>query len=478
MKRILSLLIVMVLCFSVTANAKLPEALTEVYTNYTVTMETKLSGAEIKAVIDFFDELGLTEEIADYIDLEMLIESLLSEKEKMTVQADISKDFKKINLGITGEFELKAEFNKQLNVSANGKNGMWIKMDLSSSEPVFEIILITPFDNKYKVIDVFETLDEEQTKTLKETIAKVGNPEFIKMISDASVKMLEDHAEIKVSGNKCTIKISNDAFISMIEDMIVLMIDIVGEIAPEAIAEDPEVAKATVEIVKQAMPSLKGIKLLGENGITMEYTISSGKVTKGIEKFDMDFDVASLIEAVGEEWEFESRPVFSFDVVAEAKYSSYGKTKVNFPVLTEENSVNIYEKYAPKEYEEEEYVPVYPKSYFRIEVENVIKAEDKLYVPLRATLASAYAENINLAYENGVVTVTSPYFTDYDKMIFTVGSGEVKLGNETVNTDAVIIKDSTTYISEDAVLSILGAEITSARYDLLTNSYTVTFVCR
>ena len=488
MRKIISLLLAFLLCFSfVFANAKMPDELAKVLTeekyNFTCSAQLKLSNAEFKSLVEFIKELAGEEyeEIEYFTDLELVLESLFTSGTKIDMQADISKDFKKMNIGISGEFDLNVKPNENLEVVSKGKAGMWIEMNMEGESPAYRIILQAPWLNKYAVIDLFAAMsDADKAIFLEytEQYEKAYSEEFIEKINTAMLDIVEKHSDIKKSGNKYTIKFDNNGFVSMVRDVIGIILDVMVEISPEIFDEDPAVAKEMVNLIKQTIPSLSGMTFVGEKGVTVEYVLSSGNIKTYTEIDDIKIDIPSIVETFGMEWEFETRPVLEFEIKASCNYSLYGKTKVDFPVLTEENSFDMISAFMPEteDYVEEEYIPEYPLWYFDIETSNIVKEESGIYVPLRTTLESAYEGNIELSYENGVITVTSPYFAEYDKMVFTVGSGEIKLGDETVNTDAVLMKDGVTYISGNALGAILRFELVDAKYDLLTGMYYITFM--
>lgn len=478
MKKIFSLLLALVLCLScLGVSAKVPEALTKNHLNYTATFKAELKEAEVDSLIALLDEMEVLDEVENYVNLEMLIESLMSEKETLNLQLDVSSDLKKYKFGLTGETAVEAAFNNQLTVTADMKYGVWLNFDLSIEKPVYELTYMTPMANKYVTFDVFEFMDEEEKKLYLDMLAKTHNNEYLNNLGEKIMSSVAEHGEIKSSAAKCTIKISNEAFIKIVKDFIGIAMDTVVEIAPQIIDENPEVAKASVEMVKQLMPSLDGAKFLGEDGITLEYKLTSGKISKATGKVDVEFDVAAVLEALEIEWEYETRPVISFEILTERAYSSYGKTKVDFPVLTEENSINLAETILAKAeenyeiVEQEEDVPEYPLSYFTYYPEKVLVKDDMVYLPLRDTLETAYEGNISIGFENGAITITSEYFDDCDEIAMVIGENKATIDGETIETAPLIMEDGITYICESTLMELFLIELSEVCYDFLGGFY-------
>ncbi|MDO5478286.1 MAG: hypothetical protein Q4G23_03890 [Clostridia bacterium] len=488
MKKFLGLLMAFVLCFSfVTTFAMVPDELREALTgqkyNLSCSGKIEFEDAEFKSLVDFIREIAGDEikELEYFVDFELLLESIFTSGAEFNMKADVSEDMKKIDAYIELRTDTNVNPNKNIETNTKIKTGIWIKYDVSGEKPCYRMIMDGPIFNKYAVIDIFGMMGVEDAKEFADLYTQYGkaySAEYTEKITTATLDIIGKYAEITNSGRKYTIKIDNEGFCDMMRELVFCAMDIMVENNPEAFHEDPEVAKATVEIAKQMVPSFSGMKFIGEKGIVMEYTVSKGNIIKAKEENHIKIDIPSCAAAIGAGWSFESKPVIEFTLKAETSYTDYGKTKVEFPVLTEENSFDLIALLAA-EWEsavEEEYVPEYPLWYFDIETDNIVNEESEIYVPLRTTLESAYEGNIELSYENGVITVTSPYFTEYDKMVFTVGSGEIKLGDETVNTDAVMMKDGVTYISRNALGVILRLELIDAKYDLLTGMYYITFM--
>lgn len=483
MRKIISLLLAFLLCFSfVFANAKMPDELAKVLTeekyNFTCSAQLKLSNAEFKSLVEFIKELAGEEyeEIEYFTDLELVLETLFTSGTKIDMQADISKDFRKMNIGISGEFDLNVKPNENLEVVSKGKAGMWIEMNMEEENPAYRIILQAPWLNKYAVIDLFAAMsDEDKAIFLEytEQYEKAHSEDLIEKVNTAMLDIVEKHSDIKKSGNKYTIKFDNNGFVSMVRDVIGIILDVMVEISPEIFDEDPAVAKEMVNLIKQTIPSLSGMTFVGEKGVTVEYVLSSGNIKTYTEFDDIKIDIPSIVETLGMEWEFETRPVLEFEIKASCNYSLYGKTKVDFPVLTEENSFDMISAFMPEteDYVEEEYIPEYPLWSFSCTSETVIENEDKIYVPLRGVLEEAYGGNIDIAYNEGVITLTSAYFEEYDKIVLTVGSPEATVGEKAVTIEPVILVEGVSYISEETLKTLFNYSYSYIVYDLLEKTY-------
>ena len=307
-------------------------------------------------------------------------------------------------------------------MDVNAKYGVWMNLDLTSEEPVFEVIYTHPFLNKYAFVDVFELLTEEEKEELLDILNSVLNKENIEKMHQYSVGLIEKHASIKLKGNSCTVKIDNDAYTSMMDDCVNYFYE-----QMHGYGMDEEIVA-----VEEQTPSYKGMRLLGDDGITINYSMALGNITSM--NIDADIDI-NLSEIYGEEWEYESDGILKFNVQCDTVMSKISKTKVNFPVLTEENSFDYFETYYEEYYYEEEYEWSYPYYWVGGYTDYLPVINDEIYVPLRQTIYDAYEDTANIDYSNGVITLKSEFF---DEIKLTIDSDVAYIGGAARNIHKVV----------------------------------------
>lgn len=468
MKRTISIILMMVFAFSlVTANAEVPKFLTESYNNYTGQYSVSLSFESGDDIIALFEELEMPKEVDNFVDLKALLKSLLSYDTQMLLQADISDDFKKIELGLTSKTLYKLDINSNLNIDADMKMGMWMKMDINEENPVFEVIYSHPMLNKYLVIDVFEMIDDETEK--EETfraLEDIFNEEYITSIQETSVSLMEKYADIKMSGNVCTVKIDNDGFTKMMDEMMLVISEMMNESSENA-------DSAYVDETFGEIPSFAGLKILGDGGLVYKYSLFSGKISKIETSMDLDIDISNLVTRLtGEEWEYEARGRLTFGVKSDVKVSDIGKTKVDFPVITDENSFGIMEM-MPEPYEPEGEVKEkqYPNFYAEGYVDYLPVIDGDIYVPVRATFTSAYEDQVEIQYNNGIITLHSSYFPGFTQLKMVVGSGKVYADSKEYKTGKVVERNGVSYVSYKLIEDVFGWQLSSAYYDMINKTY-------
>ncbi len=472
MKRTISIILMMVFAFSfVTANAEVPKFLTESYSNYTGEYSVSLSFESSDDIIALLEEMEMPEEVNNFVDLKALLESLLSYDAQMLLQADMSDDLRKIELGLTAETLYKVDINSNLNVSADMKMGMWMKMDLDAEKPVFEIIYSHPMLNKYMVIDVFEMVTDENERTeMFKALNGIFNEEYITSIQETSISLMEKYADIKMSGATCTVKIDNAGFTAMMDELVPVIFNTTEEMMS---AEQGDIDWAYTDEVFNEIPSFAGLKILGDKGLTCKYSLLSGKISKAEMKMDLDVDISNLVTYFsGEEWQYKSKGKLDFDMGAVVKVSNIGRTKVVLPVLTQENSFDIMdmmpEPYVP---EGEVYEKQYPNFYAMGYVDYLPVIDGDVYVPVRPTFESAYDDQVEIKYNNGIITLHSQYFPGFTQLKLVVGSGTVYADAKEYKTSEVLEKNGVSYVNYKLIEDVFGWELSSAYYDMINKTY-------
>ncbi len=478
MKKFIALLLTLVLTLgSVSVFAELPKALTQPMNNYSGSYNVSVVFENSGELANLLDELGVLEEVEKYVDLEELLKGILSSETQMLVQADISKDFRKIKVGVTSASTVATVVNMNTSLSANVKEGVWIDIDLDVAEPVFKIIYTGALNNKYVTLDLFELIPEEQKIMVMGFMNTLFSQENMNSLSKWAADIFEKHSKVKISGSTVTMTMDNDGFVAMTKEIV----DYVLSAMEVALGMTGEFTVPTEEEMEAAYAILDNFKFLGKDGISCKYIISAGKLSASEMKMDIDFDIKALVEGVAGFWPAESEGKLSFTICEKVKVSKVGSTKVDFPKLTAENSVSAVELFdlAPAEPEdgdfENEYEFVYPHSYVFVELEGVPTIGDDYYVPLRAVLENAYEDTVELGYKDGVVTAKCDYFPDFKVITLAEDSGTVVAGGDTYSMPKTRIINGVTYVPVRFFEEIFGWSLDELNYDVLNNIYNVWF---
>lgn len=463
MKKLVSALIMITFLFSsLTSYAAVPDFFTKDYNNYTTDGNMSLSFDSSDAVVDLLEKHNPDLTFMKIADLRSILSTLLKLDLAVTMEASVSDDYKKIQLAMTENFNHSLDISKNLNFRTTAKMSMWLNIDISSDEPVFEIIYLLPISNKYIHLDIFKICSEEERAQIISILNVFCNKTIVDTLNGASLKLLEKHATITTAGNICTVKLDNAGFIAFISDVTKTMSDISGLLSLANGGQTPPLE----------LPSFEGVRLLGDKGITYKYTLSNGIPVKCEVLADISIN---LSEIVGEEWPDEKPLNLDFTIKSSMNMSKLGSTKVNFPVLTDDNSIKVdssdIEMPSPSGYES--YELMYPMSYARVFPEELTVINGEYYIPLRELMNSAYNSEIEIGYDNGTVTLESEWFKDFSKVILKKDSDIANVDGKEIPVSKVIIKDGTTYVSEKLLKDIFSWDIESINHNVMKDTYSI-----
>lgn len=461
MKKLMVFIFTLVFALSaISASAKAPDFLYEVYTNYTSSASASLSFDSSEDLVKLLEEFDMPEEINNHVDLKALLKSLLSYNTTMTVQADISDDYTKAEIALTADLQYDIDVNKNLNIDVAAKTGMWIKMDLE--EEVFAVIYSYPGLNKYMTVDLFELIEDIDDRTeMLDFLKSIFNKEYMEDMQKFSADLMAKHASIKLSRSKCTVKLDNDGFVAMFDEIM----NFVTDMMPEDMQTE--------------IPSFEGLQILGDEGITYTYLLTSGKPSKADVKADISVDISKIFaQLTGMQWEYEANGILDFIIETSQQITNYDRTKVEFPKLTEENSFSIMEMMPEPEpdYDDTDWgAEIYPYDYVDGVSEDLPLIDGEIYIPLRMTLGSAYDEMMQITYENGVIVATSDYFPGFKELKLSVNSDLAYLDGQEYHINRVHEENGVSYVSAKTFEELFGWEFMYASFDLFEKYYNYGF---
>ncbi len=463
MKKLVTFLLIISLMMTtgVFAAEKIPEELLKNPQNYTADYTISMTFEDSSDIVSLLKEMEMPDEIDTFIDVEMLLESLFTNQSKIKVQADYDEDYKKMKLGMTVESSQKIDINPNFNMGFNEKMGMWIDMDFTNEEnPILEYIVSQPFMNKYMHMDMSSILEDADWDAMK----TVMNKEYIEQISNVLYK----HVEIEKTFSGYTLKIGNEEFTALMDELIAVISEY---IIPQ---EQQDVA------FEQEFPSFKDMRFLGEDGIKCDYKVKNGIVTEGKMTADISIDISQIYTAItGEEWWYDASGKIDLELSETFNIYKAGSTNVEFPVLTEENSVSYNEMMSDMEadYQDDdsEYEPEYPNYYTYGMCEAIPVIDGEIYVPLRITLVSAYEDTVAINYDNGVITATCEYFDGFRTLSLTVGTDKAYTDGAEHTIGNVLVIGNDTYVNSKLFQEIFGWRLANANHNLLTGKYNYHF---
>ncbi len=470
MKKLLTLVLAsLLLITNVFAAADIPEFMQKEYNNYTASYKISMTFDNAQSIVAFLEEVEMPEQIEYFVDLKTLLKTLLSCDGEMFLQADMSEDFKKIKLALTTEEKYYIEPNSNLDITINSKEGLWLNIDLTKEgNEVFEMIVLSPIQNKYLKMDLAQYLAQEEMDMLKSVFSK----EYIESISKPLVESLYKYVKFEGSGSKYTMTLDNEGFSQYCADIFGMMAQISAS-SQEMTQEEMIMMAAFTEI-------FKNMKFLGDDGLVCEYTLDGMNIIHESSRADIEMDISKMFELLtGQAWQYENRLSLDFTFSTDCDISKVGSTTVEFPVLTEENSFTL-EDVMPSPvpdddyyYEEDGWVeePEYPYWYVGEECQYLPVVNGQIYVPLRQTLEAAYENTVTIDYNKGVINVSSKYFPGGQNLKMTVGESTVYFGEFPFETGEILLVGGTTYVPAKLFCEGFGWELVYAGYSLIDGYY-------
>lgn len=472
MKKIIAVVLVCVMLLSsIGVSAASLDFMRDSAKNYSsdVQMSLELVNADEVSKLLEGEESGI-------INVALFMKSLLSFDGVTEMKVDISDDYNKIAIYMNQSVDYDVDVNSYMSVAADIKSEYWVDIDLSNFlAPKCTLIMCGPFSEKYMYIDLFESATDEEKMQTVVLMKMILNEQFIEKVNNATVDAYEKYGKIEKSGKTTTLKLDNEAFLKVIDDVVAIVFEQFGA-----------VAGAEMESLEIPAFSSLGINFLGEKGYVLEYS-EDGTVK---EYCDLEINLNEWNENIyGNDYDYyyayeeEAEPIIlKFELISNGKMFDIGKTEVALPALTEENSVNLGtlyddmydDEYYDEDYYEEYYEPEYPY-YVDIYTDYLPTVEDEIYVPFRAVLEDAYRGNVNIAFDNGYITVTSEYFTDLEKLSFKVGETKANVDGFDFEVGTILLENGVTYVTADFFEIIFGWSLDWAQYDMIDKEYNISF---
>lgn len=474
MKKIISILLVFMLCIGSVGvyAASVPSFMDKIYNNYTADYNISLKINNADEVAQFIKELNMGK-IENYVDVEALVESLLDVSSVVNVEAEISEDFRKMNLALTMETDKNIIYNRNFESSYRAKFGMWAKIDVDNKELI--LVYSTPLNEKYAVIDSSKDFPSEVTDELFSMYDKMLNRENMEKLTKKFIEIATEHADISVKGNVATVKYDNDAFVAIIDDTLKYM----GEYYEEYYS-DMELYSEEFEVFSE-FPSFEGVKLLGDEGIICEYQLSGDNIKSFSEKADISISVADIFTKItGEVWNYNFDGNINMTLETTGNITKIGTTKPAILELTEENSFHLVDLFAVEEdygdYEGE-FMP-YLSSYVWGYAQKDTFDGERYYIPLRKCIEDVYYDYCDITYNDGLVTVVTNSNVEGRDI-----NASFKVGENTAIVNGILYEqiggfkliDGSVYASIDFYEKCLGWTLDSLSKDLLDGSLSYGF---
>ena len=488
MKRIVCLLTVFMLLFSVSVSAAGLDFLKEPYKSYEQSMEVSFT---VNRPMDFLGKMLSGTGADNFVNAKQLAESLFKSVSKAEIKANISSDYKKIKVSMEGSQTVPAEVNRNLKLTVDSLSGIWVDLDLSNADaPKYSVIYKYPYFDKYLTADIFEMLAETedgaaQAEQMKAMLNLLLSDVTVNGLQAANIKLLEECADVSVSGSTVTVKMDDTGAKKYIAGIAETLIDTINSIS--AVRGDnefnylPEASDSSAaDMINGIKDAIESVRIFGKDGITIKCSLSGKYLGSAAVDAHISLNVGEIMRACGaceeDAAEYDSADV-DFTVHIKETYKNVNtNVKVEEPTLTEENSVPMLDAFgiAQGEAEAEEYVD--PNIYM-YENEYIPAGTNGAYLGVRDIFENAYSDDFDIFYNNGEVSVVSANGK------YGFNTVKFRVGNSTVNVDGmelalkapIIEKNDKVYVDDFFVKAVFDYDLMSLYLDLTDGTVTADY---
>lgn len=351
---------------------------------------------------------------------------------------------------------VKAELDIDATVMGEDYNfKLWLNVDMSdAAAPVFEYIY--QLDNslvsslglpnvQYYLFDMSEMIADSDVDLSSYKMFD------IKQIMDSLSEMDTTGINVEKEGDTFNVSLNNDTFNSLIKQYFDIILS-----NPAFVALYPEEQKVMFD---EMLENFSKINLLGDEGINVSYTINSdGYIEAEKSDFDIVIDPAQISEAFGM-GDAGTTDKFVIGIELESKYFNYNSVeKIEFPVLTSENSLNLFDMMkgvGDITYEHQDGISVFVNEK-RVEFDVPPQLVDgRTMVPMRAIFESLGA---TVEFDEETNTITS--IAGEKEITHTIGENIIYVDDVVFEMDVVsFVTDGRTLVPARFISEALGANV-------------------
>lgn len=479
-KRIIGLVLVCVMMFTLTAFADDYDLLASNYTSY---------DADMSITVDFGNSAqflnAMAQELyfggAGFIDFDLLFSTLSELECSGKVKLDANEDYSRINLSYDIKTTVPLMMNHNFKVTSEIMYAMWMNWDITDpSNPKMEYIYSVPSQNKYFVVDAFNVpgMSESDKANMVSSMKKTLNKEYIDTVNKEMLKSYRENSTVTSRSGKSIITFDKQGMNNVVADVVYIISQTLGSDA--AYAELMETGDApSFPTKEQTAEFLNKYNIFADEAMVVELTKTSGGSLSAVNvKVNFAVDIAKLAA----DYDFETIPgttdVLNLSVTANTSYSSLNKkVTVDFPELTEDNSVNLSD-YPQVDYdwggdncEHYEYIYLY--------CDYIPSVQGTCYASLNEFVSSAdrYGYDYDISNNGGTVILTDKNGKEDFKLVtMTVGSAELDIDGVKMNAlNPVVEKDGEIYVDTEAMKYIFNADMSHMQVYMDSNEEYINF---
>ncbi len=477
MKRVLSIVLVALMYMSFTAFADDYDLLNVQYTGYEAKMNFSFDVTNPKALANIMPAANHA------VNVEQMVAELKNTELYGTVKFNSNKEFSKMQISYELFSSVPLKINKNLKLTGEFVFGMWVDLDITDDvHPVFNVIYDTPFSDKYINFN-FASMLEKQGVNPADAFSPVKSmltPENMAKQSADFTEIIRKNSSLTASASKVKITANREQAEKIVAEVSQYLKDYMSENKDIELLTDDTGVGYVFPSAKTVEKFFKKHKIFADTAFEMEL----GKTKSGMlssQKIKVNFE-GNTMEMAGAADVMEPQ-ILGISVAANASYKNINKsTKIDFPVLTNENSVDAaslsYDNYTPDYAWDTENCWHTEHGYVRGS-DFVGKDGAELYLPIMnaATDLNEYGHDYSASRYGDSITVTDLTGNEnFNSASFTVGSKTYTIDG--VNYEAklpALSSKKAIYVSFDAFEKVFDAKITYAEVYLETNSVNIGF---
>lgn len=381
------------------------------------------------------------------------VDRILSELFKSEVKCDVkcvsSNNFQTFKIYMLFAADVPVNLTDYFKSQTQLKRACWINFDVSNGNRVYTMTVKSPFDRKYTYHDL-----EKINPGIIDIVSGLVSPENVKEMNAKVLNIYKKYAKIDKKGNEYTLSFTDESAKNMIKDLLVFMNEEVNK--NNSLFSDENGGRYAYNMFNDAIEDiekLKDVPILAEDGIKIKISLDkNNRVSLQSVSAKVDVNLKKCDEALYGKTNYTGDEYVAFTLKCDMSYS-YGDAAVDFPTLTDENSVDFYEKYiAPYERDDEDDEMwekldklyrtdedfINGRNYVVFEDNEFVFENEELYIPFNKLCENYKIDDIK--NDNGKITVTvNNKFLDakeivlnIDSPIVTVNGTEKNLGKNVI----------------------------------------------
>ncbi len=456
MKKILSIILaasIILSCITVFAKSDISlDFLTNIPSSFEASGKLSM---KLNKPLKFLDIDYIKGDDFKYIVFQDLAESL--------TKADVKMDIKMLTdedniLKTYCAFDIKTPFvlNDCLNGNANAKMFTWSTIDTTDGYNSTSIVK-SPTNTKYVITK--SELPEDIALLIKQLLP---NSLGFKFASVEIVKAIKENSTISKKGNVVYLNISNEQVKGLLNELV------------KAISHIPALNE-NID-VEEASKYIDNLDIFADKAIEYKYTLKGDKISKVQSAINIKTNMYDLVSNFGitpTKIDHENSDI-DIKLSCELTYK-YNKVKIDFPVLTDENSIDTSipefdQHYYDECYDDEYYDDGFSYYLFSYNVNTEDEFKEVIstgYFDVEKLAEAFYGfdeEEYIVKKENNKIFVKSDY--NYTEFEVVANSNQVIVNGNIIELDKpAIIRNGNIFVSSDFISKIFQAKQSSSIFN-------------